>query len=104
MTSKNNYTADPTVDEVIQSMIDRSAEGMIMYGKSIRNNNTKTAREWLVDTREEMTDAAIYLTKLSEEIETLEYWVGLLLAYIKTNNPDYYDRLAKTLPPTYLEF
>lgn len=104
MTAKTNYTADPTVDDVIQSIVDRSATGMLHYGQSIRDNNTMTARQWLLNAREEMTDSAIYLTKLAEEVETLEYYVGFLLTYIKGNHPEYYERLAATLPPKYLEF
>ena len=72
MTKTNEYTQDPSVNDVIDSIIDRSNRGMSHYGVSIRDNTALTIRQWLEHAREEMTDAAVYLTKIMEEMELLE--------------------------------
>lgn len=101
MTKTNEYTQDPSVNDVIDSIIDRSNRGMSHYGVSIRDNAALTIRQWLEHAREEMTDAAVYLTKIMEEMELLEHHMGILLSYISRNDPDYYNRIIQTMPAKY---
>lgn len=62
------WVEDPTVLSVLRKMEQRSTEGMVTYGKSIRDNR-KSKTEWLKDLQEELMDAAIYIEKLIEELD-----------------------------------
>lgn len=104
MTAKTEFTDDPCVDSVIESIIARSAQGMQTYGKSIRDNSELDISGWLNHAQEEMTDAAVYLEKIKEELTLYEYHIGLLLSYIKLRDPEAYDRLITTFPPNYRNF
>ena len=55
---------DPLVERVIKKMRKRSDKGMIDYGMSMEENNTKSIKEWIEDAQEELMDAVIYLEKL----------------------------------------
>ena len=105
MTSKpNTYTQDPTVDEVIQQMINRSNQGMTTYGKSIRDNSEYDIGGWLNHAQQEMTDAAVYLEKIKEELQLMEYYLGHFLSIIKAQAPITYARLIEIIPPHYRKF
>lgn len=65
-TKKANMRNDPTVQNVIQKMKDRSDEGMVRYGMTIREND-KPLVEWLEEALEEAMDQCVYLERAIEE-------------------------------------
>lgn len=62
------YTEDPTVNAVIERIVERSAAGMVKYGTSIHNNLDKTIYEWASEAQEEAYDFIIYLEKFKERL------------------------------------
>ena len=57
------YTNDPIINEVIQDHIKRHKQGMKVFKKTI-HKNTKPMLEWIVDLKEELIDALVYLKKI----------------------------------------
>lgn len=61
------YTEDPVVDTVIQSYIDRSAEGMKKYGQSVAADKHRTLVDWLTELQQELMDGTIYLERAKRD-------------------------------------
>ena len=59
------YTNDPIINEVIQDHIKRHKQGMKVFKKTI-HKNTKPMLEWIVDLKEELIDALVYLKKIEK--------------------------------------
>jgi mevalonate pyrophosphate decarboxylase len=57
---------DPTIEAIIARIRKRSEDGMEKYGQSLRDNNSKSFKEWIEDVQEEMYDAIAYLEKIKE--------------------------------------
>ena len=59
------YTNDPIVNEVIKDHIIRHKQGMKVFKKTMQQNN-KPMLEWIVDLKEELIDALVYLKKIEK--------------------------------------
>ena len=59
------FTNDPIINEVIQDHIIRHKQGMKVFKKTI-HKNTKPMLEWIVDLKEELIDALVYLKKIEK--------------------------------------
>ena len=62
------YTNDPIINEVIQDHIKRHKQGMKVFKKTI-HKNTKPMLEWIVDLKEELIDALVYLKKIENLVK-----------------------------------
>jgi len=62
------YTNDPIINEVIQDHIKRHKQGMKVFKKTI-HKNTKPMLEWIVDLKEELIDALVYLKKIEKLVK-----------------------------------
>ena len=62
------YTNDPIINEVIQDHIKRHKQGMKVFKKTI-HKNTKPMIEWIVDLKEELIDALVYLKKIEKLVK-----------------------------------
>ena len=58
---------DELVSKICAKMIERSNNGTIEYGKTMRTAD-KPLLQWIEDTQEEMADAIVYLEKVKELI------------------------------------
>lgn len=71
MTTPYTDPNDPLVDRVIQSYIDRSAEGMIKYGTSLEANPAAIL-ERITHAQEEAQDLTLYLEWLKTAVQALD--------------------------------
>ena len=62
------YTNDPIINEVIQDHIKRHKQGMKQFKKTMHKNN-KPMLEWIVDLKEELIDALVYLKKIEKLVK-----------------------------------
>ena len=62
------YTNDPIINEVIQDHIKRHKQGMKVFKKTMQQNN-KPMLEWIVDLKEELIDALVYLKKIEKLVK-----------------------------------
>ena len=62
------YTNDPIINQVIQDHIKRHKQGMKVFKKTI-HKNTKPMLEWIVDLKEELIDALVYLKKIENLVK-----------------------------------
>ena len=62
------YTNDPIVNEVIKDHIIRHKQGMKVFKKTMQQNN-KPMLEWIVDLKEELIDALVYLKKIEKLVK-----------------------------------
>ena len=62
------YTNDPIVNEVIKDHIIRHKQGMKVFKKTMQQNN-KPMLEWIVDLKEELIDALVYLKKIENLVK-----------------------------------
>ena len=62
------YTNDPIINQVIQDHIKRHKQGMKVFKKTI-HKNTKPMLEWIVDLKEELIDALVYLKKIEKLVK-----------------------------------
>ena len=62
------YTNDPIVNEVIKDHIIRHKKGMKEFKKTMQQNN-KPMLEWIVDLKEELIDALVYLKKIEKLVK-----------------------------------
>ena len=62
------YTNDPIINEVIKDHIIRHKQGMKVFKKTI-HKNTKPMLEWIVDLKEELIDALVYLKKIENLVK-----------------------------------
>jgi hypothetical protein len=58
---------DELVSKICARMIERSNNGTIEYGNTMRTAD-KPLLQWIEDTQEEMADAIVYLEKVKELI------------------------------------
>ena len=58
---------DPLVKKICMRMLDRSNEGIVKYGNTMRSAEKPTI-EWINDTQEELLDAVVYLEKVKEKL------------------------------------
>ena len=61
-------TDDPIVDAVVKRIQKRSTAGMKKFGKPMTRDD-RTTVEWLDDAIEELLDAAVYLTRVKDDLE-----------------------------------
>lgn len=71
MTTQYTDPNDPLVDRVVQSYIDRSAEGMIKYGTSLEANPAAIL-ERITHAQEEAQDLTLYLEWLKTAVTALD--------------------------------
>lgn len=64
---KITYSADPIVERVLNRIKDRADVGMVKFGHSMAQDKRKT-EAWINDATEELLDAALYLTRLKEDM------------------------------------
>lgn len=69
---KISYDPDPIIERLVNRFIKRSEEGMVKFGVSIDEQDSKNSTEWITDVQEELWDAIVYLEKLKKETEALE--------------------------------
>ena len=62
------YTNDPIINQVIQDHIKRHKQGMKVFKKTI-HKNTKPMLEWIIDLKEELIDALVYLKKIENLVK-----------------------------------
>jgi hypothetical protein len=62
------YTNDPIINEVIHDHIKRHKQGMKQFKKTMHKNN-KPMLEWIVDLKEELIDALVYLKKIENLVK-----------------------------------
>ena len=62
------YTNDPIINEVIKDHIIRHKQGMKQFKKTMHKNN-KPMLEWIVDLKEELIDALVYLKKIEKLVK-----------------------------------
>lgn len=65
---ETRHTADPIVNQVIETYKRRSVVGMKVYGQSMYNN-PEGLRHWLQNALEEAMDFTLYLQRAIEEID-----------------------------------
>jgi len=70
-TKEEGLTEDPTVNRVIAKMVARSAEGMTKFGVTIGDFEGDTDY-WIDQTIEELTDAAVYLERLRQNLKGIQ--------------------------------
>ena len=58
---------DPLVKKICMRMLDRSNDGIIKYGNTMRTAQ-KPLIDWITDTQEEQLDAVVYLEKIKEKM------------------------------------
>ena len=61
-------TNDPIINDVLKLHIKRHKQGMKQFKKTI-TNNTKPMLEWIVDLKEELIDALVYLKKIEKLVK-----------------------------------
>ena len=65
-----DYKKDLTIENVLNKIKYRADAGMIKYGVSMFSNPAGL-RTWLVNTQEELLDAAAYIERTIQEIDQL---------------------------------
>jgi hypothetical protein len=61
------YPADPIVEAVLRRIVTRADAGMRVYGQPMTRTDIGTA-QWIDHAIEELLDAALYLTRLKENL------------------------------------
>lgn len=61
---------DPVVDNVVKKFLTRSADGMIKYKTSMKDNKAPTL-EWINHAQEEAMDFILYLERLKEDVRNM---------------------------------
>ena len=59
---KGNITIDPIVNRIIKKHLDRHKEGMLSFGKTMKDNS-KPFQHWVKEAQEESMDFILYLEK-----------------------------------------
>ena len=62
------YTNDPIINLVIKRHIQRHNQGMKKFKKTMAQN-TKPMLEWIIDLKEELIDALVYLKKIENLVK-----------------------------------
>lgn len=64
---KRKRVEDANVNRVVQKIQDRADAGMLKYGVTT-SDNPLSLEEWLQHAQEELTDAAVYIERIMEEL------------------------------------
>lgn len=64
---KSKRVEDANVNRVVQKIQDRADAGMLKYGVTT-SDNPLSLEEWLQHAQEELTDAAVYIERIMEEL------------------------------------
>lgn len=95
--SRIQYPPDPIVETVLNRIKARADRGIQSYGQSLAEA-VKTPTEWLKDASEEMTDAALYLEKVRQEVQELQFWLTTTLTALHIASPQAHNELSTRIP------